>query len=272
MELPRAENSAARLRYVAEAVSTNDSLAALAADPDEPTLSVFLTLSQTAGRGRLGRSWIAPPGKTLAVSVLIRPLLPSGEPVGIENLGWLPLLAGTAMTRAIDALVGHARTTLKWPNDVLIDGRKVCGILAELLPSGNGVIIGAGVNLTLGEDDLPVPTATSLAIAGVAGAGTGAADAELVDAVLGGYLEFLAELLERFLAGGADARGSGILSEVARVCSTLGQDVRVELPGGTTLTGVAKALDASGRLEVLSGANGEIQAVAAGDVTHLRYE
>ena len=272
MELPRAQSFATRLRYVDEAVSTNDSLAQLAESGNEPDLSVLFTLSQTGGRGRLGRSWIAPPGKTLAVSVLFRPLLPSRQPVGIENFGWLPLLAGAAMTRAIDALVGQSRTTLKWPNDVLIDGRKVCGILAELIPSGTGVIIGAGVNLTLDEDELPVPTATSLRLAGVPAAVDGPADAALVDSVLGSYLENLRDLLGRFLAGGADAGGTGILAEVSRLCSTLGQEVRVELPGGAKLVGVALALDASGRLEVRDGSNGEIQAVAAGDVTHLRYE
>jgi BirA family biotin operon repressor/biotin-[acetyl-CoA-carboxylase] ligase len=247
--------------------STNDVLAASAAASTLPNFSAVLTLDQTAGRGRLGRVWVAPPGKTVALSVLVRPILPAGEPLSPQHFGWLPLMAGVAMAESIDALVGDGRTGLKWPNDVQIDGRKVCGILAELLESGDSVIIGSGINLDLTEDELPVPTATSFALAGVALTGDG-----LVDAVVAGYLSRLSLLLDEFLRVGADPGASGILEQVSERCSSLGREVRVELPGAADVLGVATSIDTSGRLVVRRTSDGVEQAVAAGDVTHLRYE
>ncbi|MDQ1562599.1 MAG: BirA family transcriptional regulator, partial [Actinomycetota bacterium] len=187
--------------------------------------------------------------------------------LGVEHFGWLPLIAGVAMSTAIDAIVGGGRTKLKWPNDVQIDGFKVCGVLAELLPSADAVVIGAGVNLSLTADELPVPTATSLMLAGVHATGE-----ELVDVILSDYLTTLEELVTAFLRVGADAGASGILDLVSEWCSTLGQEVRVHLPGGDDLVGVATGIDATGRLVVQRTADGAVQAVAAGDVTHLRYE
>lgn len=266
MELIRSQALASRLRILDEATSTNDVLAGLVAEGDEPQLSTVVTLNQTGGRGRLGRAWVAPKDKTLAASVLLRPVLPAGVPLGPEQFGWLPLIAGVAMSSSVDALVGGGRTGLKWPNDVQVDGLKVCGILAELLPSG-GVVMGTGVNLTLDESELPVPTATSLAIAGTALRGD-----RLVDAVLAEYLAELSELLERFLAADADAERSGIRRTVSEWCRTLGREVRVSLPGGVDLFGLAVGIDAGGCLVVRSGKDDRMIAVAAGDVTHLRYE
>ncbi len=267
MDLPRTAALGIPLTILESTGSTNDVLAASAARDLLPNFSAVLTLDQTAGRGRLGRVWTAPPGKTLALSVLVRPVLPAGEPLSPEHFGWLPLIAGVAMAESVDALVGQRRTGLKWPNDVQIDGRKVCGILAELQQSGDAVIIGSGVNLSLTEDELPVPTATSLALADVALSGS-----ELVDAVVAGYLERLDALLADFLRVGADPVGSGILELVTEWCSSLGREVRVELPGASDLHGVATAIDAAGRLIVRRTSDGAEQAVAAGDVTHLRYE
>jgi BirA family biotin operon repressor/biotin-[acetyl-CoA-carboxylase] ligase len=248
-----------------ETGSTNEEMIerhSMAAD-----FTVVATASQTAGRGRLGRVWVAPPGKTLAASVLVRPVLPGGRPLGMDSFGWLPLIAGVAMARSIRALVPGRATTLKWPNDVLIDGRKVCGILAELLPGGTALVIGTGVNLSLTEAELPVPTATSLLLAGAEIEGD-----HLADAVLSGYLRSMRELLPSFSEAGGDGSASGILDLVSEACRTLGQDVRVELPGGANLFGVATGIDATGRLVVRRSSDGQVQAVAAGDVTHLRYE
>jgi BirA family transcriptional regulator, biotin operon repressor / biotin---[acetyl-CoA-carboxylase] ligase len=249
------------VRVLDTAGSTNDVLAELVKAGDEPAFSTVLTLNQTDGRGRLGRVWSAPPDKTLAVSVLVRP---AASPF---PLGWIPLLAGVAMSTSIDALVGDGRTGLKWPNDVQVDGRKICGVLAELVPTGDAVIVGTGVNLTLAEDELPVPTATSLALAGVSGDGD-----SLVDAVLGAYLAELAELLERLTAAGGDAIASGIHRDVSEWCRTLGRDVRVSLPGGSELFGTATGIDATGRLVIREDGSQKETPVAAGDVTHLRYE
>jgi BirA family biotin operon repressor/biotin-[acetyl-CoA-carboxylase] ligase len=247
------------------AESTNDVLGTLPAPVADFTTVV--TANQTAGRGRLGRVWVAPPGKTLAASVLLRPALPAGEPLGIERFGWLPLIAGAAMATSVAAVVSTGKVTLKWPNDVLIDGRKIAGILAELQPTGDAVVIGAGVNLLLAEADLPVPTATSVSLAG-----TDLEGDALFDAVLSGYLRTLRELLSSFLRVGADADASGILELVSGWCSTLGHEVRVQLPGDTDLIGVATEIDRSGRLVVRRSSDGAVQSVAAGDVTHLRYE
>lgn len=274
VDLPLTRALASRLVVLDEAVSTNDVLVASAAG-DEPHLTTVLTLNQTGGRGRMGRVWAAPPGRTLAVSVLIRPVLPGGSRLGIESFGWLPLIAGAAMTRAVDSLLGGGRTRLKWPNDVQVDGRKICGVLAELVAAGDAVIVGAGVNLFLDEGELPVPTATSLALAGaIAALEPGAADSPdtLVDTLTSRYLGTMGELLDQFLGAGGDSRASGIRRLVSEWCSTLGSEVRVELPGGTDIVGTAVGIDDTGRLVVRHGPDAQLQAVAAGDVTHLRYE
>ena len=264
MQLPLSQVIAKRLLICDEAGSTNDELVALSAE--EPDFSVVVTANQTAGRGRLGRVWVAPAGSSLAISVLLRPALPDGEPLAMEHYGWLPLLAGAAMARAVQPLVA-GRVGLKWPNDVQIDGLKVCGVLAELVPSGDAVVMGSGVNLSMTRDELPTATATSLALAGASVVGD-----DLADAVLAGYLTELRSLIDDFLRHGAAAEASGTLRLVTELCTTIGQQVRVELPGGTDLFGAATGIDTSGRLLLRRSTDGLAMAVAAGDVTHLRYE
>jgi BirA family biotin operon repressor/biotin-[acetyl-CoA-carboxylase] ligase len=265
VELPRTAAQTARLRTLDSAGSTNDVLAELNLSMDEPSLSILVTLDQTGGRGRLGRVWTAPKDKTVAASVLIRPTAVTGAR-GFP-FGWVPLMAGAAMCTSIDALIGAGRTGLKWPNDVQIDGRKVCGVLAELVPAGDAVIVGTGVNLTLSEEELPVRTATSLALAGAPQRGD-----ELVDLVLSRYLATLAELIERLSAFDGDAERSGIHRVVSEWCRTIGREFRVSLPAGDDLFGVATGIDETGRLLVRAARVDAITAIAAGDVTHLRYE
>lgn len=271
MKLPHSSAAVPRLEILPEIGSTNDELArraaATAPGSPEPDFSVLVTGSQTAGRGRLGRTWVAPPGRTLAISVLLRPVLPAGEPLELGHYGWLPLIAGVAMTAAVRTLVPADRVGLKWPNDVQVDGLKVSGLLAELLPDGRGVVMGAGINLTMTRDDLPTSTSTSLALAGVDLEG----DA-LADTVLAAYLTSLRSLYTDFVRLGGDAEGSGIHELVTETCSTLGQEVRVQLPGGDDLVGTATGIDRTGRLLVTRSSDGHNAAVAAGDVTHLRYE
>jgi BirA family transcriptional regulator, biotin operon repressor / biotin---[acetyl-CoA-carboxylase] ligase len=262
MKLPMSAREASSLEILAETGSTNDELVAAAADRME--FATVVTGNQTAGRGRLGREWIAPPDQSLAASVLLRPVLPAGEPLSLEHFGWLPLLAGLAMVRAIEPVVSGV-VGLKWPNDVQVSGLKVCGILAELLPSADAVVIGTGVNLSLGEADLPTPTSTSLVLAGAADSGD-----ELADRVLSGYLSNLRQLYSEFLSVGADVDASGTREAVIEVCTTLGKTVRVLLPAGEELVGAATDIDRHGRLVVRSSANGRERAVAAGDVTHVR--
>ena len=264
MKLPQSEKTASRLLVLPETTSTNDVLVAAAAT--EPEFSVVVTGSQTAGRGRLGRVWIAPPGTSLSISVLLRPVYPAGEAMPLEHFGWLPLIAGAAMAQAIAPLV-RGTVGLKWPNDVQIDGLKVSGLLAELTPTADAVVLGAGVNLSLTADDLPTPVSTSLLLAGAALEGD-----DLADAVLAAYLDNLRQLYTDFLRYGADVDASGTHALLTELCTTLGQQVRVELPGGAYLHGTATGIDRSGRLVVRRGSDGAVVAVAAGDVTHLRYE
>lgn len=275
MDFQQSSQVASRFEFLAETGSTNDVLVGYATGADAatwPNLSVVVTDNQTRGRGRLGRTWLAPTGKTLAISVLLRPDL------AVEHFGWFPLLAGAAMTRAVRRVVSAADdrhealegedaprhdVTLKWPNDVLIDGYKVSGVLSELLPDASGLVIGTGVNLTLDEHDLPTLTSTSLLLV--------THSSPDADAVLAHYLTELSELSGAFVAAGGDPEASGLRQAVTELCGTLGSQVRVELPGGDDLIGTAVDLDGHGRLIVENQATGELQAVAAGDVTHLRY-
>lgn len=256
---PLAAAVSPRLQIVESTGSTNaDLVRAAAAAPEQwPHLSVVLTSDQRAGRGRLGRSWTTPPGTALAVSVLVRvPDLP------MAARAWIPLIAGAAMTRAvIEQLRGTGHTAgLKWPNDVLMDGGKLCGILAEVVPGDTAsVVIGAGVNTRMSRADLPVDTATSFAATGLE------ADE---DRLLADYLTALHEQLTALTLAGGDAGAAGIRGEVEALCTTLGSDVAVSLPDGTRLLGRAQRIDSGGRLVVVAG---DVEtAVSAGDVVHVR--
>ncbi len=225
---------------------------------DWPHLSVLLTTDQRAGGGRLDGTWTAPPGTALAVSVLVRV---RGIPP--QARGWIPLAAGAAMTRAVaDQLrgTGHA-AGLKWPNDVLLDGGKLCGILAEVIPGDpDAVVIGAGVNTRMPRTDLPVDTATSFESVGLE------ADE---DRLLADFLRALDGHLSALASASGDAAASGLLAEVEALCTTIGSEVAVSLPGGEILNGRAQRIDAEGRLVVLQ--EGEYEsAVSAGDVVHVR--
>ena len=187
-----------RLLWRDSSASTNTELVRLAVDEELPAFTTLITGDQTAGRGRLDRAWIAPAGTALAISVLVRAETPSGRPIGSAGLGWLPLAAGVAMCDAVTAVLpSGSRVGVKWPNDVQVDGRKVCGILSELVPPsasspGLAVVIGAGLNVTMSEQQLPVPTATSLLLAG---ADAGGQDADLFDRALAAYLRSLTSVV-----------------------------------------------------------------------------
>ena len=232
--------------------STNADLRAHAGDVvGWPHLSTIVTRDQTAGRGRLDRSWVAPAGTALAVSVLLRAL-----PLDPATRGWIPLAAGVAMSDAVAAQLPEHDVGVKWPNDVLVDGRKICGILAEA--TGDAVVVGAGVNTAMTVEQLPVPTATSFA----------ALDVEVdEDRLLAAHLTALDDLLSALVSTG-DAGRSGLHAAATARCATIGQAVRVSLPAGRILEGVATALDSEGRLVV--SVDGEQQAISAGDVVHVR--
>ncbi|MCC4907858.1 biotin--[acetyl-CoA-carboxylase] ligase [Microbacterium sp. cx-59] len=255
---PLAAAISPRLQVVETTDSTNADVVAavLQEDAGWPHLSAMLTTDQRHGRGRLDRTWTAPAGTALAVSVVVRvPGIPA------QARGWVPLIAGAAMTRAVAAQLPESHDVgLKWPNDVLADGGKISGILAEAVPNHpDAIVIGAGVNTRMPQADLPVSTAVSFEVLGRA------ADD---DRLLADYLSALDELLQKLIAAGGDATASGIRDEITRMCTTIDARVRVSLPDDTVLEGRADRLDEAGRLVVVT--NGAEVAVAAGDVTHVR--
>jgi BirA family biotin operon repressor/biotin-[acetyl-CoA-carboxylase] ligase len=204
---------------------------------------------QTAGRGRLGRTWEAAPGSSLLVSVLLRPDLPA------DRLFLLTLAAGLALADAVAAAAG-VTTALKWPNDLVVDDKKLAGLLAEAdLYAGTtrAVVIGAGCNLT--ADAFP-PELAGQAAAVELEAG------RAVDrgALLAAFLDALADRLHDLDAVLVDTRARS---------ATLGRRVRIELPGVQILEGEATALADDGSLVVRDDAGHE-HTVAVGDVVHLR--
>ncbi|MFJ9544660.1 biotin--[acetyl-CoA-carboxylase] ligase [Streptomyces erythrochromogenes] len=244
------------LEVVASTGSTNTDLATRAAELPEG--AVVVAEEQSAGRGRLDRSWVAPARSGLFFSVLFKP----GDAVPQEQWGWLTLLAGVATATGLSRAAG-VDTALKWPNDLLVsvegEERKTGGILAERVE--DGVIVGIGLNVTLTEEELPVPAAGSLLLA----------KATVTDRepLLKAVLRSLEEWYGNWRAAGGDPAASGLQETYAAGCATLGRHVRAELPGGRTLTGTAEAVDTDGRL-VIRTAEGTHEAVGAGDVVHLR--
>lgn len=234
-----------QLRVVADTGSTNADLAQ-AAREGAASGTILIAEHQGSGRGRFERTWTAPPGTSVAISVLLRP--DAGTPA-VRWL-WLPLLAGLAVADGIWASTG-IETNLKWPNDVLIGDRKVCGILSERV--GDAAVIGMGINTTATATQLPVPTATSLA---VAGSNTPVED--VVTAVLQAFATWY-----RRWASGISLRG-----DYQARCGTLGRQVRVELSETESVRGLAVGVDDTGCLVVEVG--GVKKAFAAGDVFHLR--
>jgi BirA family biotin operon repressor/biotin-[acetyl-CoA-carboxylase] ligase len=237
---------------VAQTGSTNaDLLAAARCGAVEGT--VLAAETQTAGRGRAGRSWVSLPGTALTFSVLLRP---GSVPPAVR--GWLPLLAGVAVAEALNQVAG-VDARLKWPNDVLVAGGKVAGILAE--QDADAIVVGIGINVRTAEQDLPVATATSLRLHGA-----GDTDrSELLAAVL--------ESLQRWYlswrqTGSGDAQSCGLRPSYLRLSATVGQQVQVSMPGGHLLAGTAQDVDGTGRLVVRSEAG--LVAVSAGDVIHVR--
>ena len=244
------------LDFVAETGSTNADLVANFANAQD--FSVLVAGFQTAGRGRSGRDWLAPAGSSLFVSVLLKP-----SAIAANRFSWIPLLAGLAMAKTVKDFLPNKKVSLKWPNDVLVESNKISGVLSELLPDLSGVVVGAGLNIQQTKTELPIETATSLAI-------EGNSDASL-DNVLAGYLRNLKDLYQRWAAANGDAVQSGLRKQVIESCSTLGLSVKAILPGEQDLLGKAVGIDDTGRLILQPDSGAEVVAVAAGDIVHLRH-
>ncbi|CAB4632019.1 unannotated protein [freshwater metagenome] len=261
MDFPLSSQLVNRLDYVSSTGSTNTDLIAAAAERED--LSVLVAGHQSAGRGRsTGRQWVAPEGSSLAISVLLRP---SAQALSPTSFGWLPLLAGLAMARAVGKFIPAAEVSVKWPNDVLVAERKISGILSELLPDLSGVVIGAGINIRQSQDELPIENATSLAIE------LGKPEALSNDKILVAYLGELRALYSRFVASGGDAIASGLRDEVAERCGSIGRRVRAMMPGDQEITGNGVGLDETGRILIQPDGARELFAVSAGDIVHLRH-
>lgn len=251
--LTRPNGPYAGIEVVASTGSTN---ADLQTRPDVADRTVLIAEEQTAGEGRRGRSWISPSGG-IYLSVYYEP------DVASNRLPWLTLLAGVALVN-VAASVGVS-AVLKWPNDLLLgaDQRKGAGVLAT--SHAKGIVLGIGLNVR------PLPPDVPLAPGGLQPTSLADEGADTLD-----QTELAARLLTELSRWegpwrdeGGDALNSGLHAEYGRHCVTLGQQVRVELPGDVDLLGTARYLEADGTLVVRDGA-GHDHVVSAGDVVHLR--
>ena len=239
------------IRVFRETTSTNDVLEKLASAGVQEGSVVFAE-AQTAGRGRLGRKWLSPPYRGLWFSVLLRPDL---RPLETTRL---TILAATALARAI-RLETNLTPQIKWPNDLLLDGRKVAGILTELraeIDRVKHVIIGIGVDVNLTSNEFPAElrkTATSIRIESGAKADRAALAAAILRELDADY--------HRLRLG----RFEAIADEWEKLCTTLGHAVTIRL-GPRTIQGVAESLDNDGAL-LIRTQHGRLERVTGGDVT-----
>ncbi len=239
-----------RWEYHAQVTSTND-IAAAWLGAGQPAPALVVADEQTAGRGRQGRSWYTPPSSALALSLLL------DADIAASQFGRAPGLGGLAVCSALEALYGLA-PHIKWPNDVLLDGKKVCGVLAEAQWSGNqakGLILGIGINVA--ARSLPPAKALSFPATSVEGAlGQPVDRAELLGAVLGQLFDWLERL-----------DSADFLAAWQQRLAYLGQPVTLAIgaaapPLQATLRGLAA--DGSLRAEL---ADGRQKDFAAGEIT-----
>ena len=210
---------------------------------------VVIAETQSAGRGRLGRDWTSPPRAGLTFSLLLRP------EAAAAHWPWLQGLVAVAAARAITERT-EIDVRLKWPNDLVVADRKLGGLLAEVV--ADAVVLGLGVNVSTRRAELPRADATSLALEG----------ADTVD-----RLPLLLSLLRQIGVDYLAWNDAGGAPEVLRaayldLCTTIGQQVRAELPDGSAIEGEAVDVDIRGHLVIDAG--GVHRAIAAGDVVHLR--
>ena len=248
------------LHILKETDSTNTAASALAQQGAEHG-TVVAADRQTAGRGRLGRSWFSPPGANLYCSVILRRTPGDRQ---WEDLGWLPLVSAVAAARAIRTLT-DLHPVLKWPNDVLIGQRKVGGLLCEGGTSGQRayVVVGVGINVNTRRESFPEELGTlATSLRSETGRHVNRA------ALLAGWL---AELEGQFDALWAQRRDE-LGREYTSLCSTLGHRVRVNLAGGQVVEGLADSLGPDGSLRVKQqgDASDALVEIRAGDVIHLR--
>ena len=239
-----------QVTWVAETGSTNADLLA-AARRGKRANTVLVADFQHAGRGRRGRSWGAAPGSSLLYSVLVRPRL------AVEQAHLVTSALALSAVEACDSLAG-VRPGLKWPNDLMVDDRKLAGVLAESVVAGNrleAVVVGMGLNVRTGAAP-PETAGSAIALEDVGGSVVDRH--ELLAAALAGFAPWMDQIEE--------PAGQAALIDAARQASaTLGRHVLVELGDGTVLEGQAEDLGEDGAL-ILEGG----ERVVVGDVVHLR--
>jgi BirA family biotin operon repressor/biotin-[acetyl-CoA-carboxylase] ligase len=235
-----------QLDVVAQTGSTNADLLARAESGVDIAGAVLIAEHQTAGRGRHGRVWSADPGAQITMSVGVSTL-----DIPTHRWGWLSLATGVAVIDAVSPLIGEAKSGLKWPNDVLVEGGKLAGILAEV--GRPYVVIGLGLNVAQAPED--VDGATSLRQLGVA------ADRQRL---VGALLRELGRRIAQWRS--ADPL---LTSDYRARSLTIGSRVRAQLPGGDEALGTATDIDDQGRLR-LRTERGTETVISAGDVVHLR--
>ena len=235
------------LKVVEETGSTNADLIARATAGEDIDGTVLIAEHQTAGRGRSGRTWATAPRAQLTLSVGV-----GAAGVPTATWGWLPLAAGLAVVDAVSAAAG-VQSTLKWPNDVLAGDGKLAGILSEV--AGQAIVVGIGLNVTLRGDEVGEPGVSSLAALGVADPDRTALAVEL--------LRHLGQRVTSWRAGDQQ-----LMADYRARCATIGSSVRAVLPGGREVVGTAVSVDEQGRLRIEG--DGDVVAVSAGDVVHLR--
>lgn len=261
----------ARFELVQETGSTNTDLAGYATRgaAQWPDLSVLTAEAQTAGRGRLDRLWLAPERSSIIVSILLRPVNAAGRPLPTRSYSWLSLLAALSLVQAIREQA-QVPASIKWPNDVQVDGLKLAGILAQVVGSPDGtppaVVVGTGVNVCLTADELPVSGATSLLLEYAA-----TTDRNIL---LKAYLRTFSAHYRSLCgvdgnAGAPWPDGTSLAAKISEAMGTIGRQVRAELPGGGQICGYAAGLDPDGALQIRDEKN-VLHTVSAGDVVHLR--
>jgi len=238
---PLTRSLGSEFNYLGRAESTNS---VMATRESWPAFAVVLTEEQTAGRGRLGRTWISRPGESLALSVMV-PALPSGP-----GLTWVPLLAGACLVEALRS-AGLSEAGLKWPNDVLVAGKKLAGVLCEVHQNG-GVIVGVGLNRWFLGDPL---SENAVALSEFMEAG----DA-VIDVILAGFLNLLrtSQTWER----------SDSHTFVSDKLLSVNRAVDVVPVAGESWRGVARGVNRDGHLIVRNAQGMDVEIVAA-DVHHL---
>ena len=223
--------------------STNTYLKELSAKQTVANFTVVVAENQTNGRGQRGANWEVEKGKNLTFSVL--KINPSTGP---RNQFMLNILVSLSIVKALESF-NVPKLSIKWPNDILIDDKKVAGLLAQQI--GDGVIVGIGLNVAMGADELPVPTATSLALAGSNNLDR--------NSLLSAFLNLFENIFKEWDSGG------DFLEKYRQISSTLGRQIRVEVLGRDPIEAEAVAISAQGALILIDGTE-----VNAGDVVHLR--